>query len=87
VLQRSDVSVCLQDPRFGVDLVVTADLEAFYEVWLGGITLGEAMTRRSVRMEGMPAIVRAFPQWFAWSPMAGAVRATLGERPAAVAAR
>ncbi|HEY7520986.1 MAG TPA: helix-turn-helix domain-containing protein [Methylomirabilota bacterium] len=85
VLERADVSVCLQDPRFGVDLVISADLEIFYRVWLGRTTLGEALARRAVRLEGVPAIVRAFPEWFAWSPMAHAVRAALGERDATAA--
>jgi DNA-binding HxlR family transcriptional regulator len=80
VLERSDVSVCLQDPRFGIDLQVTADIDAFYRVWLGRNTLGEALARRSVRLDGAPAAIRAFPQWFAWSPMANAVRTSLAER-------
>jgi hypothetical protein len=74
VMERADVSVCLQHPRFEIDLRVTADLEAFYCVWLGRIPLGQALRERSVRLDGMPGAVRAFPQWFAWSPMAEVVR-------------
>jgi DNA-binding HxlR family transcriptional regulator len=77
VLERADVSVCLQHPRFEIDLHVTADLEAFYRVWLGRIPLAQALRAGSVRFDGMPAAVRAFPQWFAWSPMAEAVRAAV----------
>ena len=77
VMEQTDVSVCLQHPRFEVDLRVTADLEAFYRVWLGRISLGQALRERSVRFDGMPGAVQAFPQWFAWSPMAGAVRAAV----------
>ena len=75
VLERSDVSVCLQHPKFDIDLRVTADIDAFYRVWLGRITLGEARRERLVRLEGLPASIRAFPHWFAWSPMVDAVRA------------
>lgn len=85
VLERSDVSVCLQDPRFGIDLTVTADIDTFYRVWLGRVTLAEATTRRGVRLDGAPSLVRAFPQWFAWSPMATAVRAAVAERRTAAA--
>ena len=85
ILDRNDVSICLQDPRLGIDLRVSADIAAFYRVWLGRLPLGETLARRSVRLEGAPGLVRAFPQWFAWSPMAGAVRASLGERPVGAA--
>jgi hypothetical protein len=80
VLEQTDVSVCLQHPKFDIDLRVTADIDAFYRVWLGRITLGEAMRERLVRFEGMPAVIRAFPHWFAWSPMVNPVRAASTRR-------
>jgi hypothetical protein len=61
VLERADVSVCLQCPTSDIDLVVTADITAFYRVWLGRITLGEAMPESLVRLEGAPAVMRGFP--------------------------
>ena len=33
--------------------------------------------RQQIRLDGTPADVRAFPDWFAWSPMADAVRTAL----------
>jgi DNA-binding HxlR family transcriptional regulator len=75
ILTRSDVSVCLQHPRFDVDLRVHADIASFYAVWLGRRTLSEATREGRVRLDGPPPLARAFPAWFAWSPMAGAVRA------------
>jgi len=86
VLERGDVSVCLKHPKFAIDLQVTADISAFYRVWLGRITLGEALARRSVHPDGVPEFVRAFPQWFAWSPMANAVRAGIAGRSTTAAA-
>jgi DNA-binding HxlR family transcriptional regulator len=86
VLEQTDVSVCLQHPKFDVDLRVVADIEAFYRVWLGRITLSEATRARLVRLEGMPDAVHAFPRWFAWSPMADAVRGALARRGAEAAA-
>jgi hypothetical protein len=84
VLERADVSVCLECPKSDIDLVVTADITAFHRVWLGRITLGEAMPESLVRLEGAPAVMRGFPHWFAWSPMADAVRAARTS-PASVA--
>jgi DNA-binding HxlR family transcriptional regulator len=74
VLERSDVSVCVQHPKFEIDLVVTADLAEFYRVWLGRIPLAEATRRGWVRVEGAPALRLGFMRWLAWSPMAPAVR-------------
>jgi len=83
VLERTDVSVCLQDPRFEIDLRVAADVDAFYRVWLGRNSLAETRRRGAVRLEGSPTMVRGFAEWFAWSPMAGAVRAALARRATA----
>lgn len=75
VLTRADVSVCLQHPRFEIDVRVTADLATFYRVWLGRSPMAEAVREGRVRVDGLAGLVRAFPRWFAWSPMADAVRA------------
>ncbi len=83
VLERSDVSVCLQHPKLDIDLRVTADIRVFYRVWLGRIALGEALRQGWVRLDGPAAVIRAFARWFAWSPMAPAVRAAINGRSAA----
>jgi len=80
LIERADVSVCLKNPGFDVDVTVTADIVAFYRVWLGRVSLSEALHRRQVRLDGASADVRAFSGWFAWSPMADTVRAVLADR-------
>jgi DNA-binding HxlR family transcriptional regulator len=74
LLEPTDVSVCLQHPCFDIDLLVTADLAAFYQVWLGRISFAESLRQKWVQVDGTPALIRAFPTWFAWSPAAEAVR-------------
>jgi DNA-binding HxlR family transcriptional regulator len=74
LLEPSDVSVCLQHPGFDIDVLVTADIAAFYQVWLGRISFAESLGHQWVQLDGVPALVRAFPTWFAWSPAAAAVR-------------
>lgn len=74
VLEPSDVSVCLQHPGFDIDLLVTADIAAFYQVWMGRISFAESLGQEWVQLDGVPALVRAFPTWFALSPAAKAVR-------------
>ena len=81
LLEPSEVSVCLQHPGFDVDLLVTADIAAFYQVWLGRVNFAEALDRKWVELDGIPALVRAFPTWFAWSPAAEAVRAATARAP------
>lgn len=72
-----EASVCLQDPGYDIELVVTADISAFYQVWLGQMSVGQAMEAEQITIEGRPAMERAFPRWFGWSPMAEYVRNSL----------
>jgi DNA-binding HxlR family transcriptional regulator len=74
ILKPDDVSLCLQYPGFQSDVVVNADLSAFYQVWLGRNTLGDALRNRSIEIVGIPSLVRGFPRWFALSPSAELVR-------------
>jgi DNA-binding HxlR family transcriptional regulator len=74
ILKPDDVSLCLQYPGFENDVVVNADLSAFYQVWLGRITFADALRNRSIEIAGIPSFVRGFPRWFALSPAAELVR-------------
>ncbi len=75
LLSRADVTLCLTHPGFDIDVLVTADLATLFKVWLGRLDYEEAIDDRSMRVEGIPRLIRAFPRWFAWSPAAPAVRA------------
>lgn len=79
LIERTDVSVCLKSPGFDNNVIVSANIMAFYRVWLGRATLLDALRRRQVRLDGTPAEVRAFASWFSWSPMAATVRAALAD--------
>ena len=83
LIEPSEASVCLQHPGFDIDATVTADIAAFYRVWLGRSTLFDALRTDQVRLDGAPADLREFPSWFAWSPMADKVRDAVARRPAA----
>lgn len=80
ILERSDVSVCLKHPGFETDVLVTADLAVFYQVWLGRMTFAEALHDQRIELDAVPALMRDFPRWFAWSPTAEAVRAATQNR-------
>jgi hypothetical protein len=66
-LTRSDVTLCLTDPGYEINLLVTADLAMFYKLWGGRISSQDALTTGVVRVEGIPKLTRAFPQWFGWA--------------------
>jgi DNA-binding HxlR family transcriptional regulator len=74
LLERHDVSVCVTPPGFDSDLVVRADLEFFYRVWLGQIEYDAALRSGGVVVEGSPVQAKQLPRWFMWSPMARFVR-------------
>jgi DNA-binding HxlR family transcriptional regulator len=83
VMDPTDVSICLQHPGFDIDLLVTADIAAFYRVWLGRITLAEALRDGLVELDGTTPLVHAFPGWFALSPFADMVRVARANIPKA----
>jgi hypothetical protein len=74
VASRQEVDVCLKDPGYGIDLVVSADLAAFTRVWLGDVSFADAVRSREVRVDGPRDLVRAFPGWLLLSHFAGIAR-------------
>ncbi len=75
LLSKEDVSVCLTDPGFDLDLLVTADLSAFFQIWLGRLTFTNALQANLVEVDGIPVLANALPNWFAYSLAAPAVQA------------
>ena len=57
ILRQSDVEVCLKDPGLDVDVVLTADLEAFVRVWMGHRGMADAMSVGDIGFSGPPAKV------------------------------
>lgn len=74
VLEPGDVSACLKPPGFDSDLIVRAKVSALYRVWAGLIDYQVAVGRGEVALQGPPALVRAFPRWFMWSPLVDVAR-------------
>src|SRR4051794_34918162 len=68
-IERKDVSVCLKHPGIEVDVILTADIMRFYQVWLGRLSLVDAVRKGQVRLDGAPADIRALSTWFTGSPM------------------
>ena len=75
LLNKADVSICLTDPGFDLDLLVMADLSAFFQIWLGRLTFAQAVAAGQVEVDGIPSLAEALPTWFAYSLAAPAVQA------------
>jgi hypothetical protein len=70
VLERREVDLCLKDPGFPVDIVVSADLRTLTRVWMGDVRLAETVRAGLIRLDGPPSLVRAFPTWLTLSAFA-----------------
>jgi hypothetical protein len=70
LLEPSDVTVCLTDPGFELDLLITADTAALHRVWIGRLSFGVAMRDGLIRLQGTRDVVRGFPRWLALSSYA-----------------
>jgi DNA-binding HxlR family transcriptional regulator len=68
ILNRDDVSLCLTDPGFDINVMVSADLTAFFQIWAQRISYYEALTQGLISIEGAPSLVRDFSKWFEWYP-------------------
>ena len=74
VLKQPEVDLCLKDPGFQEDLVVSADLRTLTMVWMGDVRLADAIRAGVIRLEGTRSLVRAFPTWLRLSAFAGVER-------------
>lgn len=70
VFQSEDVSICIDHPGAEPDLLITADLAAFFSVWRRQLPYREALARGLIAVDGPPALARAFPGWLKWSQFA-----------------
>jgi DNA-binding HxlR family transcriptional regulator len=70
VLHRPEVDLCLADPGFDTDLCVTSDVRAFTRVYLGQVSIAQALGDESVTVVGRSDLRRAFSGWIGLSPFA-----------------
>lgn len=67
VLDRGDVSVCVQHPGFDSDVVVTTSTDTLAEVFAGYRSWSDAVASGDLVAAGSPRLVKAVPTWFRWS--------------------
>jgi hypothetical protein len=74
VIEQGAASVCLQDPGYDIDAVVTCTTPALARVFSGVDTWREAVDAGGIRVSGTRAVVNSMPRWFLWSPWANEMR-------------
>ena len=62
VVDKGEVSLCLDDPCLEIDLWVEADTAALYQVFMGRQLLKSAVAQDLVNINGTPGVIRAFLQ-------------------------
>jgi hypothetical protein len=78
VVEDGQASVCMQDPGFDVDAVVTCTTPSLARVFSGAESWTDAVRSGGITVTGPRPIVNALPQWFLWSPWAPDMRAVSG---------
>lgn len=63
VIESERVDVCFQDPGFGVDVLIGADLSTFTHVVMGYESLDQALKEGRITFEGSRDYVQQLPTW------------------------
>ena len=75
LLDRGDVSVCIQHPGMDPDIVPTGPTLVFANVFSGLTTWPHALRDEAIRYAGPPNLMRNLTRWFRPSPFAPAMAA------------
>ena len=75
VCEGATPTVCHDDPRFEVDLVVSSDVPTLHRIFAGRVALSAALRDGSLTLDGSAEERRRFTRWFGLSPFAPAARA------------
>jgi DNA-binding HxlR family transcriptional regulator len=79
ILDKPEVDLCLKDPGFEVDVIVTAQAATMARIWMGQADFAQALRAGTVRLEGPRPLVQALPGWLLLSHYAHVARpATAG---------
>jgi DNA-binding HxlR family transcriptional regulator len=73
VIESGQPSLCVADPGFDVDVTITSDVSSLYQVWLGKVSLKDALRSDRVHFDGPTALTRRMSSVLQLSPAAPAV--------------
>jgi hypothetical protein len=78
VFERGTIDLCYRDPGFNVDLFVEVSLRVLTQVWLGHITIEQAIRDNLLRLDGSRSDIARFRSWFKLNMFAPAGREPAG---------
>jgi DNA-binding HxlR family transcriptional regulator len=70
ILTKEDVTLCLTNPGYEINVLVTADLAAYFKLCGARMSYQDALNDYDIKVEGIPSMLRAFPRWFGWNTVA-----------------
>ena len=76
VASGDSVDLCLEDPGHEVDVYLTATLPNLIALWLGDLTVQDAVEANTVFLDGPGYLISTAQDWIAQSPLVGVQPAT-----------
>ncbi len=70
VIKRDEVDVCLKRPGYDVDVTITTRLKTLAAVWIGDMSLRDAVKQGLIDVQGPGQLTRQLASWLALSPFA-----------------
>ena len=70
VADAGEVDLCLEDPGHEIDVCVTGSLRTMTQVWMGDLSLAQARSSGSLKISGLPQLLRGISGWLGASPFA-----------------
>ncbi len=74
VVDAGTVDLCIFDPGFEIDLLVTGSLKSMTAVWMGISKVRREIEAGNLALDGDPQIAKAMQQWLGLSPFAAEPR-------------
>jgi len=71
IANGESVDLCPQDPGHEVDVYLTATLANLVALWLGDMSVREAVEAKTVFLDGPRHLINAAQDWMAQSPLVG----------------
>ncbi len=63
VILDGEIDVCMKDPGHQIDLEILTDVRTLTGVWMGDISLGQALRDRRIRLSGSTQLKRDISSW------------------------
>ena len=70
VIQRDEVDVCLKRPGYDVDMSITTRVKTLAAVWIGDVSLRDAIKQGLIELKGPDQLTRQLDSWLALSDFA-----------------